>query len=104
VKYLKANMRDTTYLFLAQKATKRFDEHFTGGLGWATYSDRGKNHVGAFGGTGGFTSGVIFERNERVGLVVLTNVSAFAASPGNYTEKLCRALYDPLPFAAGRKE
>jgi CubicO group peptidase (beta-lactamase class C family) len=104
VKYLKANMRDTTYLYLAQKATKRFDEHFTGGLGWATYSDRGKNHVGAFGGTGGFTSGVIFERNERVGLVVLTNVSAFAASPGNYTEKLCRALYDPLPFAAGRKE
>ena len=103
-KYLKANMRDTTYLYLAQKTTKRFDEHFTGGLGWATYSDRGKNHLGAFGGTGGFTSGVIFERNERVGLVVLTNVSAFAASPGNYTEKLCRALYDPLPFAAGRKQ
>ena len=103
VKYLEANMNDTTYFYLAQKTTKRFDEHFTGGLGWATYGDRGKYHVGAFGGTGGYTSGVIFERNEHVGLVVLTNVSAFAASPGNYTEKLCRGLYDPLPFGAGRE-
>jgi len=104
VKYLRANMSDTTYFYLAQKTTKRFDEHFTGGLGWATYSDRGKSHVGAFGATGGYTSGVIFERNERVGVVVLTNVSAFLASEGNYTEGLCRALYDPLPFASGRKE
>jgi CubicO group peptidase (beta-lactamase class C family) len=104
VKYLRANMSDTTYFYLAQKTTKRFDEHFTGGLGWATYSDRGKSHVGAFGATGGYTSGVIFERNERVGVVVLTNVSAFLASEGNFTEGLCRALYDPLPFASGRKE
>ena len=103
VKYLKANMFDTTYFYLAQKTTKRFDEHFAAGLGWATYSDRGKNHVGAFGATGGFTSGVIFERNERVGLVVLTNVSAFLASEGNDTERLCRSLYDPLPFAPRKK-
>ncbi len=103
VRYLKANINDSTYFYLAQKTTKRFDEHFTGSLGWATYSDFGKHHVGAFGATGGYTSGVIFERNERVGVVVLTNVSAFLASKGNYTEGLCRALYDPLPFAS-RKE
>jgi CubicO group peptidase (beta-lactamase class C family) len=103
VKYLKANMIDTTYFYLAQKTTKRFDEHFTGGLGWATYSDLGKHHVNAYGGTGGYTSGVIFERSERVGLVVLTNVSAFLASQGNYTEALCRGLYDPLPFASRSK-
>lgn len=103
VKYLKANISDTTYFYLAQNATKRFDEHFTGGLGWVTYSDQGKHHVGAFGGTGGYTSGVIFERNEQVGLVVLTNVSAFLATQGNYTEGLCRDLYDPLPFASKRK-
>ena len=102
VKYLKANMSDTTYFYLAQNTTKRFDEHFTGSLAWVTYSDRGKNHVGAYGGTGGYTSGVIFERNERVGVVVLTNVSAFLASEGSYTERLCRDLYDPLPFASRR--
>jgi CubicO group peptidase (beta-lactamase class C family) len=104
VKYLRANMDDTTYFYLAQKTTKQFDEHFTGGLGWATYSERGKHHVAAFGGTGGYTSGVIFERNDRVGIVVLTNVSAFLASRGNYTEGLCRALYDPLPFVANQKK
>ena len=103
VKFLRANLTDTTYFFLAQKTTKRFDDHLTGGLGWATYGDRGKYHVGAFGATGGYTSGIIFERDERVGVVVLTNVSVFAASPGNYTEKLCRGLYDPLPFASRRQ-
>jgi CubicO group peptidase (beta-lactamase class C family) len=104
VKYLKANMSDTTYFWLAQKTTKQFDQHLTGGLGWATYSDRGKHHVGAFGATGGYTSGVIFERNEHVGLVVLTNVSAFLDSQGNTTEGLCRGLYDPLPFASETKQ
>jgi CubicO group peptidase (beta-lactamase class C family) len=103
VKYLKANINDTTYFSLAQKTTKIFDEHFTGSLGWATYSNLGKHHVGAFGGTSGYTSGVIFERNERVGLVVLTNVSVFLASKGNYTEGLCRGLYDPLPYTVRKK-
>ena len=102
-KYLEANMHDTTFFLLAQKTTKVFDEHFTGSLGWTTYSEFGKNHVGAFGATGGYTCGVIFERNERVGVVVLTNVSAFLASQGNYTERLCRGLYDPLPFAREKK-
>jgi hypothetical protein len=90
-------MTDTTYFLLAQRSTKQYDEHLAGGLGWATYNDKGKGHIAAFGATGGYTGGVIFERNERVGVVVLTNVSAFLASQGNYTDKLCRGLYDPLP-------
>lgn len=101
-KYLRKNIADTTYFYLAQKSTKAFDEHFTGGLGWATYSESGKHHVGAFGATGGYSSGVIFERQERVGVVLLTNVSAFLLAEVNYTEKLCRALYDPLPYAPKR--
>jgi CubicO group peptidase (beta-lactamase class C family) len=104
VKYLKANMTDTTYFYLAQKPTKEFDEHFSGALGWAPYSERGKHHQGAFGATPGSTSGVIFERNTRVGVVVLTNVSSCLAAKGNYTEGLCRALYDPLPFAEEKKK
>ena len=100
VKYLKANINDTTYFYLAQKSTKQFDEHLSGGLGWAAYSERDKHHEGAFGATPGYTSGIIFERNTRVGVVLLTNVSSSLAVKGNYTEGLCRALYDPLPFAA----
>ncbi len=104
VKYLRANMTDTTYFYLAQKPTKQFNEHFSGALGWAPYSERGKVHQGAFGATPGYTSGVIFERNTRVGVVLLTNVSSYLAVKGNYTEGLCRALYDPLPFAADAKK
>lgn len=98
VKFLKANIYDSTYFFLAQKTTKVYDEHFTGSLGWATYSENGKQHVGAFGATGGFTSGIIFERNEGVGVVLLTNVSAYLSVKGNYTDELCKALYGPLPY------
>jgi CubicO group peptidase (beta-lactamase class C family) len=102
VKYLRANFTDTTYFFLAQKTTRVYNEHFTGGLGWATFNNLGKHHVSAFGGTAGFTSGVIFERTDRIGLVVLTNVSAFLASKGNYTDGLCFGLYEPLPFTVRR--
>jgi len=101
VKYIRANMRDTTYFDLAQKTTKQFDEHLTGSLAWATYSENGSHHVGAFGATGGYTCGLIFERSRRVGIVLLTNVSAFMPSQENNVERLCRALYDPL-VSAGR--
>jgi CubicO group peptidase (beta-lactamase class C family) len=104
VKYLKANITDTTYFYLAQKPTKQFNEHFSGALGWAPYSERGKHHQGAFGATPGYTSGVIFERNTRVGVVLLTNVSSYLEAKGHYTEGLCRALYDPLPFAVAEKK
>jgi CubicO group peptidase (beta-lactamase class C family) len=104
VKYLRANMTDTTYFRLSQQPTKQFTEHFSGALGWAPYSDLGFIHQGAFGATGGYTCGVIFERKERVGLVLLTNISAYLASKGNDTEGLCRALYDPLPSAPNRKQ
>ncbi len=97
VKYLRANLTDTTYFALAQSSMKDYDSHFTGGLGWGTYSDRGLHHVGAFGATGGYTSGIIFERKCRVGIILLTNVSALLALHENSTEMLCRALYDPLP-------
>jgi hypothetical protein len=97
-------MADTTYFFLAQQPTKQFDVHFSGALGWAPYSERGKVHQGAFGATPGYTCGLIFERNTRVGVVVLTNVSAYLDAKGNGAEGLCRALYDPLPFAVMLKK
>jgi CubicO group peptidase (beta-lactamase class C family) len=104
VKYIRANMNDTTFFFLAQQPTKQFDEHFSGALGWAPYGERGKVHQGAFGATPGYTCGLIFERNTRVGVVVLTNVSAYLDTKGNGTERLCRALYDPLPFTVVLKK
>ncbi len=98
VKFLKANIYDTTYFYLAQKTVKVTNEHFTASLGWETYNEKGKHHVGAFGSTGGYTAGIIFERNERVGIVVLSNVSAYTAPKGSSIEDLCKELYGPLPF------
>jgi CubicO group peptidase (beta-lactamase class C family) len=98
VKYLRANMTDTTYFLLSQRPTTRYDEHLMGSLAWAPYIEGDKAHLGAFGATGGYTGGIIFERNKRVGVVVQTNVSAFVVSRRNNTEQLCRALYDPLPY------
>ncbi len=89
---------DTTYFYLAQKTIRVTDEHFTGSLGWETYNEKGKHHTGAFGSTGGYTAGIIFERNERVGIVVLSNVSAYTAPKGSSIEDLCKELYGPLPF------
>ena len=104
VKYLRANMADTTYFYLAQKPTKQFDEHFSGALGWAPYSERSKVHQGAFGATPGYTCGVIFERNAHVGVVVLSNVSNYLDAKGGTMEGLCRTLYDPLPFAVEKRK
>jgi len=98
VKYIRSNISDTTYFYLAQKSTKQYTEYLTQGLGWATFNAPDSfHHISAFGATSGYTCGLIFERNVKVGIVVLTNVSAFLAAKGNYIEELCRWLYDPLP-------
>jgi len=98
IKYIRANISDTTYFYLAQQSTKKYTEFLTQGLGWATFNAPDSfHHVSASGATSGYTCCLIFERNVKVGVVVLTNVSAFLAAKGNYTEGLCRWLYDPLP-------
>jgi len=105
IRYIRANMTDTTFFALAQRPTRTFDAHLCGSPGWAPYCEGEFRHMGAFGATGGFTCGLIFERRLRVGVVVLTNVSAFTAMEHKPAESLCRALYDPLPSAAaGRGE
>ena len=104
VKYIRANMDDTTYFRLSQKPTINYNEHFTGSLAWAPYNEKWKSHVGAFGSTGGYTCGIIFERNDCVGVVVLSNVSPYLASKGANTEGLCRALYDPLPYLSNSEK
>ncbi|MBM4159633.1 MAG: beta-lactamase family protein [Ignavibacteria bacterium] len=100
-KYIRAHMTDTTYFFLTQKPTMKYTEHNTAGLSWAWYTNGSRNFVDATGGTGGYSCSVIFERSTRTAIVLLTNVSAFLASKGDYIVKMSRALYDPL--AASRE-
>jgi CubicO group peptidase (beta-lactamase class C family) len=94
--YLRAHLADTTYFALTQQPTFTYTEHNTAGLGWAWYTAGEKKFVDATGGTGGYSCCVIFERHTQTGIVLLTNVSAFLASKGDYIVKLARALYDPV--------
>jgi len=102
-RYIIANMNDTTYFLLTLKPTIDYAEHVTAGLGWAWYNNNGKRYVDAYGGTGGYSCGVIFERSDRNAVILLTNVSAFLASKGEYISRLCRELYDSIPSDAERK-
>lgn len=95
-KYLRAHLTDTTYFLLTQRPTFEYADHNTAGLGWTWYNHEDTKFVSATGGTGGYSCCVIFERTTQTGIVVLTNVSAFLASKGDYITKLSRELYDPL--------
>ncbi len=95
-KYLRANMTDTTYYLLTQKPTIQYTEHNSAGLGWAWYHNGSKKFVSATGGTGGYSCCVIFERSMKIGMVLLTNVSAFLASQGDYISKLGIELHNSL--------
>jgi len=95
-KYLHAQMSDTTYFFLTQRPTFQYTEHNTAGLGWAWYSHKEKKFVDATGGTGGYSCIVIFERSTQTAIVLLTNVSAFLASKGDYISKLGIELHNSI--------
>jgi CubicO group peptidase (beta-lactamase class C family) len=95
-KYLRAHMTDTTYYALTQRPTIKYTEHNAAGLGWAWFIHGKQRFVSATGGTGGYSCCVIFERSTKTGIVLLTNVSAFLASKGDYIVGMARALGDPL--------
>ena len=94
--YLRAHLTDTMYFYLTQQPTFKYTEYNTAGLGWAWYSHENIKFVDATGGTGGYSCCVIFERCTGTGIVLLTYVSAFLASKGDYIVKMARALYDPV--------
>jgi CubicO group peptidase (beta-lactamase class C family) len=96
VKYIRAHLTDTTFYRTTQQPTFQYTEHNTAGLGWAWYAYGDKKFVDATGGTGGYSCCVIFERTTQTGIVLLTNVSAFLASKGDYIVKLARELSDPM--------
>lgn len=96
VKYIRAHIRDTTFYDLTLRQTVKYTEHDIAGLGWHWYNNGSRNYISATGGTGGYSCCVIFERSTRTGLVLLTNVSAFLASKGDYIVKMSRELHDPL--------
>ncbi len=93
VTYVEACIADTSYIALAGKSLFAEDEHSNSCMGWGFYRNGGVDYYGAFGNTEGFSAGIIFEKTTRVGLVFLSNISAYISAEGDYIPKLCRELH-----------
>lgn len=93
VKYVRACIKDTSYIKLAEQSAFAEDEHSNSCLGWGFYRYNGVDFYGAFGSTPGYSSGIIFEKTSRVGLVLLSNVSGYLLAKEDYITEMCRELH-----------
>ncbi|MEM9858974.1 MAG: serine hydrolase domain-containing protein [Bacteroidota bacterium] len=66
------------------------------GLGWHIIRTKSTNDLHWHnGGTGGYTSSMALNINQKTGVIILSNVSAFSSKMGNI-DKLCFKLIDTL--------
>lgn len=81
-----------TELSLTREATFTINENMKIGLGWHILkSESGEDLVWHNGGTGGYSSSVAVNVNNRTAVVILSNLSAFHPKMGNI-DKLCLEL------------
>jgi CubicO group peptidase (beta-lactamase class C family) len=93
VKYVQAFIEDTSSFYhLALQPTFQVNDREIMCLGWGIYKLGEKDLYPVFGGTGGYSCGVIFNRKAKTAIILLTNVSAFLSAKGDYIPSLCRAL------------
>lgn len=90
VKFLNANIYDTDFFSVAHQKTFEIDNDYDVALGWQ-YSKMHKEKVYFHhGGTVGYTSGIAFEKDNDVGMVVLSNISALLRDRPDIT----KLMYD----------
>jgi CubicO group peptidase (beta-lactamase class C family) len=94
VKFIKANMKEDYKHKMAHETTFDQDEIYHVGLGWH-YSIRGNSRVYFHhGGTFGYSSGIAFDKNSKVGIVLLTNRSALLKKIPDITEFMYKIFGD----------
>lgn len=83
-------------LVLTQQPTFTVNDHMKIGLGWHIPKNKsGKDLIWHNGGTGGYTSCIALDIENKNGVILLSNVSAFSTQVGNI-ERLCFALIETL--------
>jgi len=84
-------------LMLMTKKTVRVDDQVDTGLGWHIINSEKSDNKWHWhnGGTGGYTSSMAIDIKNLVGVIVLSNVSAFNAFEGNI-DQLCFELMKTL--------
>jgi len=89
-------------LMLMTKKTVRVDDQVDTGLGWHIINSEKSDNKWHWhnGGTGGYTSSMAIDIKHLVGVIVLSNVSAFNAFEGNI-DQLCFELMKTLKDVNG---
>jgi CubicO group peptidase (beta-lactamase class C family) len=83
-------------LLMTQQPTFIFSEKLSFGLGWHIVKTKnGENLLWHNGGTGGYSSSMILDKENRTGVIILSNVSAYNKLSGN-TDKLGLGLIGTL--------
>ncbi len=83
-------------LELTRIKTSVVNENMDIGLGWHIIKkESGENWIWHNGGTGGYSSSMSIDMNNRNGIIILSNVSAYSSNMGNI-DKLCFGLLKTL--------
>ncbi len=96
-KFIFKNMEGGSIYDMAQKPTFRVNEYNQMGLGWniTNIEEWGVNMFSHNGGTGGYRSMITVSRKNKIGVVILSNVSAYSVAAGNI-DMLARDLMKEL--------
>lgn len=91
--YAKENMHiDNTIFTSCHKPTFKINEQMSIGLGWHLISTKaGSTLLFHNGGTGGYTSSVMIDKQAEKGIIILSNISAFHPKM-NLVDALCAQL------------
>lgn len=97
VKFASAQFNpENTELALTRKPTFKVNENMKIGLGWHLLKSKsGKDLVWHNGGTGGYSSSIAINTNDKTAVIILSNVSAFHPERANIDE-LCFELMNEI--------
>lgn len=83
-------------LALTRKPTFTVSRNMKMGLGWhLLQTEAGRTRYWKNGGTGGYTSSMALDTDNKTGVIILSNVSGFSQSTGEI-DALCFALMDAI--------
>ena len=95
-KFIRANFQADAVFDLQKKETFRVSESMSLALGWhIRHTETGEQWHWHNGGTGGYSSCLVLNKDTRQGVVILSNVSAFHGSSQNIGQ-LCFSLMRSL--------
>lgn len=88
-KFILKNFEDNTVFNLAQSETFDIGNNFYMGLGWNIFKADGYELLNHNGGTGGFSSMLMMDKETQTGVIVLSNVGGY----NDAIEELCNSLF-----------